>query len=340
MIVLAGDIGGTKTRLQLTDFSNGKKIIGREKYFNAEHKSLVAIIQAFLQKHKTKVDQIDSTCIAVAGPIVDGTVEFTNLPWFIEIDVLKRELGMDRIQLINDFEAIGYGVETLGEADYHILQQGVPHPNAPKALIGAGTGLGVGLMFHNGTDYSVIPTEGGHTDFAPTNDDQMALLKYLRKKWHRVSAERVVAGQGLVNIYQFVRDNPIYNEKENQDLRRELHRSSKPAAVISSYATEKGDPMALRAVDIFIRAYGGKSGDLALTTLCFGGLYLVGGIAPKLLRELSDGRFTEALCDKGRMSTLISDIPVYLVMDTHIGLQGAANYAHKMSLKSANSLPA
>lgn len=333
MIVLAGDIGGTKTRLQLTDFSNGEhKRLAREKFFNAEHKSLAEIINLFLKEAAVGVDQIQSACMAVAGPIVNGTVEFTNLPWFIETDVLKQKLGIERVQLINDFEAIGYGIETLTPEDIYVLQKGMPRDHSPKALVGAGTGLGVGLMFHNGTDYSITPTEGGHTDFAPTDDDQMSLLKYLRKKWHRVSSERVVSGQGLVNIYQYVRDNPVYNEQENHELRRELHRSSKPAAVISEYAAQKGDPMALRAVDIFVRAYAAKAGDLALTTLCFGGLYLVGGIAPKLIKQLNDGRFTETFCDKGRMSTLVSNIPVYLVMDTHIGLQGAANFAKKIAL--------
>lgn len=331
MIVLAGDIGGTKTRLQLTDFSDGNKtIIAREKFFNAEHKSLAAIIQPFLDKNAVKNNDIDSACIAVAGPIINGTVEFTNLPWFIETDVLKEKLGIDNVKLINDFEAIGHGVETLTDDDVHVLQTGEPKENGVRALVGAGTGLGVGLMVHGGSHYTVLPTEGGHTDFAPTDDDQMALLKYLRKKWHRVSAERVISGPGLVHIYQYVRDNPVYNEQENHDLRRELHRSSKPAAVISAYATEQGDPMALRAVDIFIRAYAGKAGDLALTSLCFGGLYLVGGIAPKLIEQLSDGRFTETFCDKGRMSTLVSEVPVYLVLDTHIGLQGAANYAKEL----------
>ena len=328
MLVLGGDIGGTKTRLILVEFKdNQRQVIAQDKFFNAEHKGLSEIIERFLQTTDVSTGQIQSACIAVAGPIHNGTVEFTNLPWFIEEHTLEQELGLSKVTLINDFAAIGYGIESLSQDDIITLHKGEPCDKAPKSLIGAGTGLGVGLLVHNGSQYTVLPTEGGHTDFAPTNDDQMDLLNYLRKKWHRVSFERVVSGPGLVNIYKYVRDNPIYNEQENPDLKRELHRTDDQAAMISRYATECGDSMALRAIDIFIHAYATKAGNIALSTLCHGGIYLVGGIAPKLAKQLQDGRFMRTFTDKGRMSGLVNEIPVYIVLNTHIGLEGAANYA-------------
>ena len=330
MIILSGDVGGTKTRLQITQFTDYQHfdMLAHGKYFNHDFTSFTEIITHFLQQHHFKGENIERTCFAVAGPIIHGCVKFTNLPWFISETLLHEELGFKHVHLMNDFEAIGYGLDTLKAQDVHALQQGEAISHRTRAIIGAGTGLGVAISVYNTNRFLVIPTEGGHVDFAPTDATQDALWQYLRKKLHRVSIERLVSGPGIVNIYNFVRDNPLFNEKENPTLKLQLFKGGDAAAMIAEYATQHHDPMAMRALDLFIRIYGACAGNLALTTLPYSGLYIVGGIAPKLLPQLLDGRFLQAFSDKGRMSNLLANIPVYVVLDTGIGLQGAANFAY------------
>ncbi len=330
MLILSGDIGGTTTRLQLSNANHGKlNIIGHEQYSNAEFDSLNTIMVKFLKHFKTKTMDVNRCCLAVAGPIINNTVKFTNLPWFVDAAEIKTELGITNVALINDFQAIGYGIETLTTEDVITLQKGKPNATEPKAIIGAGTGLGVGIMHHDGKQYNVLATEGGHVDFAPTDDEQVQLLLYLRNKFRRVSTERVVSGIGLTNIYKFVRDTPTLGEKEHPKLKLALYKSDDIGSTIAEFAIQHQDSMALRALSLFIRAYGSAAGNLALTTLCFGGLYLVGGIAPKLLAQLKQPTFINAFSDKGRMSKLIKDIPIYVVLNTRVGLQGAAVYASR-----------
>jgi glucokinase len=215
-----------------------------------------------------------------------------------------------------------------------MLQPGKPRTDDVRACIGAGTGLGVGFLTFNCDEVVAHSTEGGHIDFAPTDDIQLELLQYLRKKYHRVSFERILSGQGLANIYNFVRNNKIFGEEENPDLRF-LITSDKEvdiAAAIAKYAIENKDVMAMRALDIFIRIYGTAVGNLALTTLPYGGLYVVGGIAPKLLSQIQTGGFLETFGDKGRMSGLLKDIPLYVVLNEDVGLQGAAVRAKKLAM--------
>lgn len=331
MLVLSGDIGGTNTRLQLTKFGKGKKfeILTRESYPSGKYRSINEIMEKFFKESKIDASQIDSLCFAVAGPIADGKVKFTNLPWFIDAARLKKDFGIEKLSLINDFEAIGYGISTLTKDSVCTLQAGKPHPQGPVSLIGAGTGLGIALVHNVNDSHIVTATEGGHVDFSPNDQSQVELLAYLRKKHHRVSAERVVSGLGIVNIYKYCRNFPLFNQQEDPELHFLFHNSSDPAAEIMRYATELGDPMSLRAIDIFIKCYGAISGNLALTTLPYGGLYVVGGIAPKILPLLKDGRFIGSFSDKGRMTQLLKDIPVFVVLDTNIGLQGAANYGNR-----------
>jgi glucokinase len=332
MIVLSGDIGGTNTRLQLTRCENPLhlQVIARETYANASHTSFSEIIQKFIKDTGNQQAEIVSACFAVAGPIVNGTVKFTNLPWFIEEQKLKAELKLDKVKLINDFQAVGYGIEILSPEDVYVLQEGHYQINQVKAIIGAGTGLGMGMMHWEGKMYEVIPTEGGHVDFAPTTDMQMQLLQYLRKKYHRVSVERLVSGPGIINLYSFVKDNPLPLERENPELHFALHSNEDTAATISKYAIEHKDPMAMRALELFIQIYGAAAGNLALTTLPYSGLYIAGGIAPKLLDQFTNGCFLEAYSDKGRLSNLLKEIPIYIVLNTHVGLLGAATYAARM----------
>lgn len=335
MLILSGDVGGTNSRLRLTEFASSTdfKILAEKTFLNQEHESFPEVVTLFLKEQNIAVDKIKATCFAVAGPVVGGTVKVTNLPWFVSEEDLRQELGLESVKLINDFEAIGYGIDTLQPHDRHILQKGDFRPKRPRAMIGAGTGLGVALSIPDEGLYRVMPTEGGHVDFAPTDYMQVKLLKYLQKKLHRVSVERVLSGQGIVNIYNFIRENPLFNEDENPALKRVLFKTDDAAAAITEYAINQHDPMAMRTLDLFIRIYGAAAGNLALTTLPFGGLYIVGGIAPKLLSQFLDGRFLKAFSDKGRMSSLLNDIPMYIVLNTNIGLQGAANYGYLNSCK-------
>ncbi len=331
MLILSGDVGGTSTRLRLTFFVNNKsfEVLAENSFFNHQYESFIAIIQLFLKTANMTPAQIDSTCFAVAGPVVGGAVKVTNLPWFISQHQLKRDLGLKTVKLINDFEAIGYGIDTLQPTDYHVLQKGKERLTRPRAIIGAGTGLGVAIAIPEESGYRVMPTEGGHVDFAPTDDVQIDLLNYLRKKWHRVSAERVASGQGIVNIYNFVRTKPLFSETEHPTLKRLLFQSKEEGPqTITEYAIQHHDSMAMRTLDLFIRIYGAVAGNLALSTLPLAGLYVVGGIAPKLLPQLLDGRFLKAFSDKGRMSSLLATIPIYIVLNTQVGLQGAANYGY------------
>jgi len=330
MVILAGDVGGTNTRLQLSSF-NGEKhtSVAKKKYKCAEYKNLTEIINLFLRTHKTKASDITSVCLAIAGPIINDTAKFTNVPWSISKKQLQEDLKIKKIELINDFQAVGYGIETLAEEDLYVLQEGTPVKHGVRTVIGAGTGFGVGFMYWNGKQYVVNPTEGGHGSFAPGDDVQMEILKYLRKKYHRVSNERFLCGKGIVNIYSYFRDVNEMHEKENSELRLIMHKSD-PAAAITKFAIEYQDPLALHTVDAFIRVYGSCAGDLAYTYLPYGGFYVAGGIAPKLIDQIADGRFMRAFGDKGRLSVILNNIPVYVVLNTDVGLQGAAFFASRL----------
>lgn len=326
IVALASDVGGTKTRLQLTQFDSNQKatVLAMQEYRNSEFTRFCDIVTTFTSAHPT---QIDCACFALAGPIVNGTVTLTNLPWhFSEKDMVEL-LKIERVKFINDFEAIGYGAPLLNSDDYYCLQEGTPRPAAMRAIIGAGTGLGVALIEYSGEHPHVITTEGGHVDFAPSNDTQQDLLLFLRKKFHRVSNERVVSGKGIENIYKYLLSTVEYAEHENQELKHLSHFSDKFSAEISRFALEHNDPVALHTLDTFIRCYGAVAGNLALTTLPFNGLYIAGGIAEKLLPQMIDGRFMQAFLDKGRMSQLLNDIPVRIIVNTKVGLIGAAYYA-------------
>lgn len=336
MIVLSGDVGGTSTRMQLTEFDNNDemKVLKNFHYSNKNYTNFTNIIKAFFENAQIDEKQINSVCFAVAGPVVNNAVNITNLPWVVELDAIKKQLNKETVALINDFEGIGYGLKTLRPSDLHTMEPGKPRENGLISYIGAGTGLGVGFMtFANGS-YIVNPTEGGHVDFAPTDDVQIELLQYMRKKRHRISFERVVSGQGLVHIYHYVRDNKIYGEEENPELRFyiESGQNIDIAATLAEYAIKHKDIMAMRALDIFINIYGTAVGNLALTTLPYGGLYVVGGIAPKLLPQIKSGGFMERYFDKGRMSNLLYDIPLHIVTNTDVGLLGAAMYAKRIAV--------
>lgn len=324
MLVLSGDIGGTTARLRLVDCSASGQItlIKNDRYKSGDYLSFGAIIDDFLKDCK---QHVDSACFGVAGPIIENAVKFTNLAWDLKIEDIKSRLQTDRIELINDFVAIGYGLATLVASDIVTLQIGKKATQAIQAYLGAGTGLGVGFITYEHGAPRVHPTEGGHIDFAPIDDEEISLLGFLRQKHHRVSYERVLSGHGLVNIYEFLCDQNRVDS--NLALPIDPHEG---AIAITAIASQQQDSIARKTIDVFIRILAQAAGNLALTTLPFGGLYIVGGIVPKILPLIDKDSFLRVFRDKGRMAKLISDIPMHLVLNQDVGLQGATWRARSM----------
>ncbi|WP_138502111.1 glucokinase [Nostoc sp. PA-18-2419] len=333
-LLLAGDIGGTKTILRLVEASDSQSLhtIHQQSYQSSDFPDLVPIVRQFLVKANTSIPH--KACFAIAGPIVKNTAKLTNLAWFLDTERLQEELGIPQISLINDFTAIGYGILGLQKQDLHQLQAGKLQPEAPVAIIGAGTGLGQGFLIKQGNNHQIFPSEGGHVDFAPRNEIEFQLLKYLLNKHdiQRVSVERVVSGMGIVSIYQFLRDRKFATESPDiakivrtweQEAGQE-ERSVDPGAVIGRAAVEKRDRLSEQTLQLFIEAYGTEAGNLALKLLPYGGLYIAGGIAPKILPLIQDSGFLLNFTQKGRMRPLLEDIPVYIILNQQVGLIGAA----------------
>ncbi|MDG2990964.1 glucokinase [Candidatus Synechococcus calcipolaris G9] len=317
--ILSGDIGGTKTILRLTQVNPPQvKVLAEETYASGDFPHLTPLIRQFL-------DQIpghdpDRACLAIAGPVFNQTSQVTNLGWHLRADDMAADLNIPDLTLINDFVAIGYGILTLNRADLYVLQDRPSHDHAPIAILGAGTGLGEALLVWQGDRYQVLPLEGGHTDYPPRNPLEIGLLEYLLKKLGRVSVERVVSGQGICNIYAYLRDTGKFPEsaKLAQQMSRELD-----AAIISDAAMAGQDPLCEKTLDMFIAAYGAEAGNLALKTLPLGGVYIAGGIAAKILAKLQDGKFLDSFVDKGRLRPLLEQLPVSIVLNPKVGLQGA-----------------
>lgn len=344
-ILLAGDIGGTKTILRLVkaeqvDLQRPLPVLTglyEETYPSQEFPDLVPMVRAFLSAATAQIGEtgaIDRACFGIAGPVVKNTSKLTNLSWTLAADRLQQELQIPQINLINDFEAVGYGVLGLTETDVYTLQSGEPDPMAPIAVIGAGTGLGQGFVIPTSTGYRVFGSEGGHADFAPRSELEFDLLNYLMERNHidRVSVERVVSGTGIVSIYQFLRQRQISDESPAMAevfriWEREIGKDVKtvdPAAEISKAAMTQQDYLCQKAMDLFVSSYGAEAGNLALKLLSKGGLYIAGGIAAKILPLIQRGDFMQAFFQKGRMTPILERIPVHVVLSSDVGLVGAA----------------
>ncbi|MDQ3907513.1 MAG: glucokinase [Acidobacteriota bacterium] len=322
-MILAGDIGGTKTNLALFDTAGASPYAPRAlaSYPSAGFDSLEAILEEFVGAHRP--ERIDAACLAVAGPVVRDEVRATNLAWVVARASLAHVLETHRVFLINDLEATAYGIDTLRPEKLRTLNEGYPSRQGHRALIAAGTGLGMAALFWDGARHRPMPSEGGHSDFAPRGETQTELLNHLRRKFGgHVSVERVLSGLGLVNVYEFLRDAGI--EEEPNCLAREIAEAEDLGATISAAALAGRAPIAERALEIFIDAYGAMAGNLALLVKPEGGLYVGGGIAPKILSRLSDGAFMRAYGDKGRMSPLAMSFPVRVILDDKTALYGAA----------------
>ena len=356
--LLAGDIGGTKTILRLSQ-TNEQDIekysshelpletLHEQRFPSQEYPEFVPMVKEFLAAAAQTVPEVkpNSACFAIAGPIVDNTCQLTNLSWFIRSEFISNALDIPTVQLINDFEAIGYGVLGLKSEDIYELQAGEPLDTSPKAVLGAGTGLGQGFLLPCNGEYRVFPSEGGHVDFAPQSELEFQLRKYLLEKHciSRVSEERVVSGMGIISIYQFLRDRQYANESDEvgqamDAWERQAGQRNKlkdPASIISKAATEKTDLLSQKTMEIFIRAYGSEAGNISLKFLPRGGLYIAGGVTAKNLPLMRTGEFMNAFGSKGRVSHLLDKIPVRVVTNQSVGLIGAAlkasrNYKEKI----------
>ncbi|MDJ1179661.1 glucokinase [Roseofilum sp. BLCC_M91] len=344
-VLLAGDIGGTKTILRLVEQSSEGEplqVLAQQSYPSQEFGDLVPIVNQFLREEGADRGYPERACFAIAGPVEKNEAKLTNLIWHLQGDRLQEELHLQQVSLINDFAAIGYGILGLGQEDLYCLQEAQPQPQAPIAVIGAGTGLGEGFLTPDaGGNYQVFSCEGGHTDFAPRNLLESDLLHYLLEKyqWERVSVERVVSGMGIVAIYEFLRDRQwaeesseliqVFKTWKSQMGKENTETAIDPAAAISQSAQQKSDRLSEETMNIFIEAYGAEAGNLALKLLPYGGLYIAGGVAAKNLSLMTDGQFLQAFLNKGRMSRLLQQIPIYIVTNQEVGLIGAALCAAK-----------
>lgn len=327
MKVLAGDIGGTKTWLRVAECNTGHcQLLYEQRFPSQAYNDFSCLIGEFLSKLSGETGKgLASACLAIAGPVETAAdyqqAVVTNLPWKLENRALAAQFKFPIVELINDFSAIALSLDTLPGGDLLVVQAGTPQVHGPRVILGAGTGLGACQMLWAGDDHPhIVPSEGGHADFAPTSTEQLELLAYLMKRYEQVSCEHVLSGPGLANIYSFLRDTMPGNgsiEAENPLTGED------PAALISQSALAGDDPLARKALDIFIAAYGAQAGNFALLNLALGGVYIAGGIATHLSNELASKTFLRAFHNKGRMSGLMSRIPVYIILNAKAGLLGA-----------------
>lgn len=352
-MILAGDIGGTKTNLALYDWPTERvEPVRVETFHSADYKSLEEILEEFLTPPKppTLLDEMDAepserdetagealpeepikltaACFGVAGPVIENHAQTTNLPWVVDGASIAKRFGIPRVQLLNDLEATAYGILLLRPDEVEVLNPGTsPKKRQALALIAAGTGLGEAILFWDGKSYRPMPSEGGHTDFAPNNDYEIELLRYLRSQFLHVSYERILSGPGLLAIYEYVRD----TKKNEPTWLAEKIKVGDPAAEIAEAGLKGQAEIAKQSLELFAAIYGAEAGNLALKALSLDGVYVAGGMAPKLIKKLQDGTFMKAFVNKGRYKRLLSNMPVKVVMNQQTALLGAASVAAALS---------
>jgi|SRR5215217_583051 len=348
-MILAGDIGGTKTSLALYDWITERaEPVRLETFHSTDYTSLEEILTEFLSPPKPPTPLNDfetdpspaqeendtpalptalklaAACFGVAGPVIENHSRTTNLPWVVDGQTIAKQFDIPRVQLLNDLEATAYGILWLRPDELDVLNQGnPPKKRQALALIAAGTGLGEGILFWDGKSYRPMPSEGGHADFAPNNDYEIELLRYLRSQYLHVSYERLVSGPGLHAIYEFIRD----TKKNEPTWLAEKIKAGNPAAEIAEAGLKGQAEIAIQTLDLFASIYGAEAGNLALKALSLDGIYVAGGIAPKLIKKLKDGTFMKSFTNKGRYKRLLNNIPVKVVMNQETGLLGAASVA-------------
>lgn len=322
--VLAGDIGGTKTRLAIVEVEGMRLYVEREtSYPSRDFSSFDDLLTEFLRNRQVPAH----AALGIAGPIKGRTVSVTNLPWFIDADALQKRFGFSTCDLLNDLEAVACGLPALGGDDLLTLQAGAVDASGNAAVIAAGTGLGEAGLYWDGRQHHPYATEGGHASFSPQDDLELELLRYLQQLYGHVSWERVVSGMGLPDLHAFLRG--YRRSALPQWLDEEMRADA--AAAISRAALAGSDDICIETLDCFVRLYGAEAGNLALKTMSRGGLYVGGGIAPKILPLLQHGGFMAAFLDKGRMRPLLEAMPVRVILNDRVALYGPALFAGKHS---------
>lgn len=330
MMLLAGDIGGTKTNLAIfaTDTEEGwRRPLAEATFPSGRYPSLEALVEAFRQQHQARIERAS---FGVAGPVVGGRATITNLPWVLEEHHLKQVLGVSRVHLLNDLTAIAHGVPYLGDEDLHTLNAGHPVQQGAIAVVAPGTGLGEAFLTWGGNRYHAHTSEGGHADFAPADALQLELLHYLQLRYPHVSFERVCSGKGLPNIYAFLKEAGYASEPAW--LTEALAHAADPTPVIVENAlqTERACKLCTLTMEVFVSILGAEAGNMALKVLATGGVFLGGGIPPRILPFLSEGRFMQSFLRKGRLSDVLIPVPVSVILNPNIALLGAARHGFEM----------
>jgi glucokinase len=321
-MILAGDIGGTNVRLAAFEVEvNRLKCVVEKVYKASEHKGLSEVLTTFIM---TEGIPVDRACLGVAGPVRHGRVKISNLDWTIDARDLAKQLRLPTVGLLNDLEAFAYGISALESKDFMTLQEGPEDPVGNAAVISAGTGLGEAGLYWDGFRLHPFPCEGGHCDFAPRNDLEIELLRYLLKKYQRVSWERILAGPGIKNVYDFLRDTKV--AEEPAWLVEQMKEAHDVPALISHLALEHKAPICEKTMELFVSIYGAEAGNCALKFMSLGGMYVGGSIAAKILPLMKQPAFMDAFRAKGRMQALLQDMPVKVVLNDDAGIMGAAHY--------------
>lgn len=333
MRILAGDVGGTKTSLAIFEIGpRTRSLVRSERYPSADYPGLEEIIEIFLRGEPAP----SAGGFGVAGPVRNGAAKITNLPWRIEQSRVERATGIRRVVLLNDFVSNARGLPFLKGRQVVTLARGRPEPGGPIGILGAGTGLGQACLVSSGDQHEVVPSESGHADLAARNPLEERLIASLRRESGRATREKVLSGRGLVSLYEFFKSERA--ARESRRVREELEKADDRAAVISRFGLSRRDALCRRALDLFVSIYGSEAGNCALTYRATGGVFLAGGIAPKILPALRRPAFLRSFRDKRPMDGLLETIPVRVVTETALGLIGAAAAAYRvMAMETSRS---
>ncbi len=327
-MLLIGDIGGTKTDLAIVSDTGEVEPEFQSTFKSADHPSLESIIQIFLANTQVTITK---AVFGVAGPVVDGEAQITNLPWRISEKKLRETFKFDQARLLNDLEAIAYAVPNLPARDLAALNGDISNrpTDKNKAVIAPGTGLGEAILFYHANAYHVMPSEGGHASFAPNSLFEIGLLRSLLEKYSHVSYERVCSGGlGIPNIYSYLKENKYAEEAEH--IKKAIEQAADPTPIIVQAGLKHESEMCIQTLNAFVSILGAEASNLALKVMALGGVYLGGGIPPKILPKLKDGTFMAAFVRKGRFSDMLAQIPVYVILNQKPALLGAAHYARDL----------
>jgi glucokinase len=318
-VILAGDVGGTKCNLALFAEKKGKlTTVFKQRFASKEFASFDLIVKEFSRQAAShlKNDKIIAAGFGVAGPVIDNHVRATNLPWVVDARILAQEVSTDKIVLMNDLGATGHSIEHLEPNEFVVLNPGKPEPGGTRALIAAGTGLGQSFLVWDGARYRIAPSEGGHADYAPHTDQQIELLRFMRRRYPQVSWELILSGRGFRTLHEFLAPNVKHPSFEDPD--------SDPAPEITRLGLERSCPVCVETLDLWTAIYGAEAGNLALKVLALGGVYVAGGIAVKIIEKIKDGKFFAAFQDKWKFEAMMQNIPVSVVLNESAPLLGAA----------------